>query len=298
MCKPSPRLKRIYYHMTKRCSDPSRRDYRWYGGKGISVCKEWLDDPLKFFLWAIENGYNDNLTIERSENSRGYCPDNCSWIPRYKQYQNYSQLRMISAFGESKHLQAWASDKRCIVTRSALRCRIEAGWFPEEAMATPIHKQSSLVRAARVAVIDEMKAEFPKEEEIWKRIPEWDAYEVSSYGQVRSYWRPIYENGRRTSGVIQGTIPRLLKQSSYSTGAIVVGVRKVDTLPIQILVSHLVLRAFVGPQPIGYEACHFPDPSPKNNNVYNLRWDTPSENKRDIWRLNAMARARIRNELS
>ena len=74
------RLQSIFKHMKQRCYVDSVRDYRWYGEKGIKICDEWLNNPQSFEAWALSNGYNDTLTIERKEEDKDYCPENCRWV--------------------------------------------------------------------------------------------------------------------------------------------------------------------------------------------------------------------------
>ena len=74
-----PRIYSIWTAMKYRCSNPNNTAYKWYGGKGITVCKEWLDYKI-FHDWAINNGYADNLTIDRKTSKGNYCPGNCQWI--------------------------------------------------------------------------------------------------------------------------------------------------------------------------------------------------------------------------
>ena len=74
------RLYNIWCDMKSRCSNPNERAYKWYGGKGISVCDEWKSDFAQFKNWALNNGYNDSLTIDRVDSNKNYCPDNCRWI--------------------------------------------------------------------------------------------------------------------------------------------------------------------------------------------------------------------------
>ena len=64
----------------RRCYSPKHKSYRWYGAKGITVCKEWREDFQAFYDWAIAHGYKQGLTIDRRRNSRGYSPSNCRFI--------------------------------------------------------------------------------------------------------------------------------------------------------------------------------------------------------------------------
>ncbi len=82
------RLYHIYTAMKQRCTNPNAKHYSQYGGRGISVCEEWINSPDAFMEWAISNGYNDSLTIDRINNDKGYCPDNCRWTTPLAQARN------------------------------------------------------------------------------------------------------------------------------------------------------------------------------------------------------------------
>lgn len=111
-CKwDSTRLRHIFKDMKNRCLNNKCKDYRWYGGKGIKVCQEWVDDPQLFNDWAIQNGYNENLTIDRIDENKDYCPENCRWISfednsKYKSTTNVIEINGIkdSGRGWSKRL--------------------------------------------------------------------------------------------------------------------------------------------------------------------------------------------------
>lgn len=75
------RLLRIFRQMHNRCERSSATQFKWYGAKGIKVCDEW-DDFLKFKTWALNNGYEENLTIDRIDPAKNYEPSNCRWITR------------------------------------------------------------------------------------------------------------------------------------------------------------------------------------------------------------------------
>lgn len=82
------RLFSIWQSMKTRCSNPNSKAYKWYGGRGITVCKEWLHDFGAFQRWALSHGYQDDLTIDRINVDMGYCPKNCRWASWHEQRIN------------------------------------------------------------------------------------------------------------------------------------------------------------------------------------------------------------------
>lgn len=135
------RIYRIWSLMKERCFNQKRAEYPRYGGRGITVCPEWLD-ATTFIEWSLKNGYADDLTLDRIDNDGNYCPENCRWITRKEQGYNKSTNRLITYKGETKPLTQWAEENG--FTYQQVRKRIDdLGWSFERAITEPIHQNMS-----------------------------------------------------------------------------------------------------------------------------------------------------------
>jgi hypothetical protein len=99
-----PRLLSIWHGMKTRCYKTNSTCYEKYGKKGIGICQEWLQDFNVFYEWAIMNGYEDSLTIDRLDSSKSYGPDNCRWSSLVEQSRNRAGVLNISQVKKIKGL--------------------------------------------------------------------------------------------------------------------------------------------------------------------------------------------------
>lgn len=133
------RLYRIWSHMKNRCQNPNNHAYSNYGGRGIEVCKEWSDSFVCFKEWADSHGYEEELTIERVDIDKGYCPDNCTWITKSKQAQNRRRCIFVTIDGKTLNLQQWCNELG--IDYKLVHNRIhKLGWEPVKALTTPVDK--------------------------------------------------------------------------------------------------------------------------------------------------------------
>jgi len=133
------RLYGIWCQMKNRCYNTRVEKYPSYGGRGIRVCEEWRQNFLTFRRWALDNGYDSNLQIDRRDNDGNYEPSNCRWVSSKEQQRNRSNSSFITAFGETKLRKEWLADERCQVSQDTLRARLKRGWAPEQAITQPLN---------------------------------------------------------------------------------------------------------------------------------------------------------------
>jgi hypothetical protein len=100
------RLYGIWQKMKKRCYDRNDKRFDRYGGRGITICEEWME-YCNFHKWAMENGYSDSLTIDRIDNNGNYEPCNCRWATPKEQARNRSSNISITIGNSTRTLMEW-----------------------------------------------------------------------------------------------------------------------------------------------------------------------------------------------
>ncbi len=150
-------LYKTWCNIKARCYTSSSTQFKDYGGRGIKVCDKWREDFKIFESWALSNGYQEDLTIERINFNGNYEPCNCRWISIKEQQKNKRDNIIITAWNETKILSDWIMDNRCKTRQQTISLRIKRGWFPEKAISTETNYRSE-------------RNEFIRLKNIWKGI--------------------------------------------------------------------------------------------------------------------------------
>lgn len=124
--------------MKRRCYDIDKDNYKFYGERGITICDEWKNNSLNFYNWAINNGYEEDLTIDRINTHGNYEPDNCRWITQKEQCNNTRSNKLIEFNGKIQTQQQWTEELN--FTNDLIYARLKRGWSVEKALTTPIRK--------------------------------------------------------------------------------------------------------------------------------------------------------------
>lgn len=135
------RLYRIHHSMLCRCYTESTTRFQDYGGRGITVCDEWrekLEGFNAFYEWALNNGYDDNLTLDRIDVNGNYEPSNCRWATREVQENNKRSNRFLTFEGRTLTMAQWSREMK--INRNTLDKRIKNGWSISDALTMPVNK--------------------------------------------------------------------------------------------------------------------------------------------------------------
>lgn len=134
------KLRNAWFGMMRRCYTDDRKDYRHYREAGITMCDEWLNSFDSFALWAINNGVEEDLSLDRINTEKGYSPDNCRWATKKQQNNNSSTATTVRYQGEEKTITEWAEEYG--INRDTLYSRVMvAKWPIEKALTTPVAKR-------------------------------------------------------------------------------------------------------------------------------------------------------------
>ncbi len=184
------RLYTIYTNMKARCYNINSSSYKDYGKRGITICKEWLDDYNTFKKWSINNGYSEDLTIDRINVDGNYEPTNCRWVNLDVQANNKRNNHYITYNGKTQTLKQWCDEfnlnYRVVSSRFYRRCWENKSI--EEKLFTPKHTPLTLTYNNETHTLKE-----------WAKIIE------EPYSKIRERYR----RGYSVEDILcKGTIPR------------------------------------------------------------------------------------------
>lgn len=135
------RLYTIWSAIKNRCYNRQAPTYYRWGGRGIKMCDEWRDSYLRFKTWALNNGYSEDLSIDRIDNNLGYNPDNCRWATAKIQANNRSNSKLFCYSGNMYTISE-LSDMSGISYHTLFARINKLHWSVEKAISTPVRNQS------------------------------------------------------------------------------------------------------------------------------------------------------------
>lgn len=133
------RLYIIWFNIKQRCNNSKNPNYKHYGGRGIKICKEWQENFMSFYNWAMDNGYKEDLTIDRIDVNGNYEPNNCRWATSDIQANNMRTNRILTYKEETHNMKQWA--KILNINYTTLHSRFRKGWTIEKAFTYKTKKR-------------------------------------------------------------------------------------------------------------------------------------------------------------
>ena len=124
------RIYTIWCSMKRRCYAATSQNYYKYGGRGIDICDEWINDPVAFYTWSINNGYADDLSIDRIDNDKGYSPGNCRWTTNDVQARNKRNNHYLIFNGKSMTIKDYSTLVN--ICEKTIRRNLRKGLTPDE----------------------------------------------------------------------------------------------------------------------------------------------------------------------
>lgn len=137
--KTRTRLYRTWTGIKSRCYNKNENAYKYYGAKGIAMCDEWKNSFENFCVWAVENGYSDELTIDRIGLWGNYEPCNCRWANKITQANNKSNNCFLQYEGELKTIAQWS--RQFNVDPKVVSKRLKRGWGVKDALEVALDKR-------------------------------------------------------------------------------------------------------------------------------------------------------------
>lgn len=131
---------RCWSKMKQRCSDPKQNGYKHYGGRGVIVCRQWIDS-FEEFLKGVGYAPSESHSLDRYPNKNGnYEPGNVRWATKQEQNRNKRNNRYLEFDGVSKTVTEWSEITG--INKNTLFARLRLGWTIEDALLVPTRCQN------------------------------------------------------------------------------------------------------------------------------------------------------------
>lgn len=166
-------------HIKRRCYNPNSNVYKYYGGRGISVCDEWRTNAGAFIDWCLKNGWKKGLEIDRIDNQGDYSPENCRIVNRKQNNRNKRSNLTFLWKGKMRTMIEISEMKGCVY--STVKNRVKNGWSIKDAVLQPATIKSKPV----VCVNTGEKFESIKQASVVKKISTVSIQKVLS-GKLKS----------------------------------------------------------------------------------------------------------------
>ena len=165
------RLYCTYKNMNRRCHDTKFPKYKSYGARGIKVCDEWRNDFNKFKEWAIDNGYNDTLTIDRIDCNGNYEPNNCRWVTKQQQMRNRTDTLYVTYKGKQYCMSYILRELGLLKHMSSIKKRMQKGVTFEYAIKKSFDRRMMIEYEGVTKSIDEWAKLYGiKKHTLYKRL--------------------------------------------------------------------------------------------------------------------------------
>ena len=124
------KLQKVFRSMIYRYYNENNRVYKYYGGKGVTICDEWLQSFDNFYNWALLNGYKEGLSIDRIDVNGSYSPKNCRWATMEEQSRNRTNTVLVEYNGKKMTLREWSEELN--ISLSTISKRKHNGYSDKE----------------------------------------------------------------------------------------------------------------------------------------------------------------------
>lgn len=134
------KIYRIWEAILRRCKNPNYHEYKYYGGRGIKVCERWK--KFENFLTDMGKPPTKNHSIDRINNDKDYCLENCRWATKKEQQRNKRNNHLETFNEKTKCIAEWAEEFG--IPDGTLRARLKYGWSIDRALTTPVKARGKL----------------------------------------------------------------------------------------------------------------------------------------------------------